>query len=316
MARGSQFWSTARGKLGDIVLSVNKGQQVARKYQPQVKNPKSQKQMFNRGRFAEVVKFYKHSQQNLFQFAYEDQLTKESYYNAFVRHNMQLAYPVNKGSSALAAAPAFGCCNACLSYGSLPQISDIQFLKVGSSSTPYFGFGCSVVVGSPENLYSDFSKTIEANYDLLDGDILTFVLISTFFPNTDAAIKSGFVLNDGVLQDWISDGYRVQWKIKQFRLDSSSEQTTSSMGAAFLNNEQLATSDDLTLDADPDLRVYLGAVIASRPATSAGGKLLVSTSYLQPSGDIAKVLSAEANEKIIVNSWGASEGALLEGSQL
>lgn len=316
MARGSQFWSTARGKLGDIVLSINKGQQVSRKYQPQVKNPKSQKQMYNRGRFAEVVKFYKHSQQNLFQFAFEDQLEKESYYNAFVRHNIQLCYPVNKGANAVSAAPAFGCCNACLSYGSLPQISDIQFLKIGSANIAYFGFGCSTKVGLPNDSFADFSKTIEANYGLSDGDIITFVLISTYFPNTDAAIRGGFVQNDGTIQDWVNEGYRVQWKIKQVQLDSLSEDETSTKGVAFIDNELLVTSEDLVLNADPDLRVYLGAVIASRPPSSAGGKLLVSPSYLQPSGDIAKILSDSDNEKLIVNSWGATAGALLEGSQL
>lgn len=72
MAKGNLFWNLGRGKVGSLVLSINKGQVVTRQYQPNVANPRSNAQMLQRARFASCVNFYKRASENFFKFAYED----------------------------------------------------------------------------------------------------------------------------------------------------------------------------------------------------------------------------------------------------
>ena len=57
--KGNLLQGTARGRMGEIVASVRNGKQLFSKYQPNVANPKSAKQMNQRDRFARASKFAK-----------------------------------------------------------------------------------------------------------------------------------------------------------------------------------------------------------------------------------------------------------------
>ena len=57
--KGNLLQGTARGRMGEIVASVRHGKQLFSKYQPNVVNPKSAKQMSQRNRFARASKFAK-----------------------------------------------------------------------------------------------------------------------------------------------------------------------------------------------------------------------------------------------------------------
>lgn len=57
--KGNLLQGTARGRMGEIVASVRHGKQLFSKYQPNVVNPKSAKQMRQRNRFARASKFAK-----------------------------------------------------------------------------------------------------------------------------------------------------------------------------------------------------------------------------------------------------------------
>lgn len=57
--KGNLLQGTARGRMGEIVASVRHGKQLFSKYQPNINNPKSAKQMSQRGRFARASKFAK-----------------------------------------------------------------------------------------------------------------------------------------------------------------------------------------------------------------------------------------------------------------
>lgn len=54
--KGNLLQGTARGRMGDIVAKVVHGKQILSKYQPNVNNPKSPKQMANRAIFADASK--------------------------------------------------------------------------------------------------------------------------------------------------------------------------------------------------------------------------------------------------------------------
>lgn len=87
MSKGNPYWNLSRGKVGSLVMSINKGQVVTRQYQPNVANPRSNAQMLHRARFASCVNFYKRATANFFKFAFEDKRPIESDYSAFMRHN-------------------------------------------------------------------------------------------------------------------------------------------------------------------------------------------------------------------------------------
>jgi len=57
--KGNLLQGTARGRMGDIIAKVVHGKQLFAKYQPNVLNPKSPKQMNQRERFSRASKFAK-----------------------------------------------------------------------------------------------------------------------------------------------------------------------------------------------------------------------------------------------------------------
>lgn len=57
--KGNLLQGTARGRMGEIVASVRHGKQLFSKYQPNINNPKSPKQMNQRERFSHASKFAK-----------------------------------------------------------------------------------------------------------------------------------------------------------------------------------------------------------------------------------------------------------------
>ena len=66
--KGNLLQGTARGRLGDIVAKVVHGQQILSKYQPNVNNPKSPKQMANRAIFSEASKMLADMKKQLLNF--------------------------------------------------------------------------------------------------------------------------------------------------------------------------------------------------------------------------------------------------------
>src|SRR5574344_1437068 len=125
MSKGSLYFGKASGKLGQIVLSNVKGQQIARAWQPKVANPRTSVQQMQRAKFANAVKLYKRATQNLFKFAYEDKRKTESDYNAFMRHNVERSMIVNRKSYDNPSFPALG--DWVIAFGSLGEMTCSQF---------------------------------------------------------------------------------------------------------------------------------------------------------------------------------------------
>ena len=92
MSKGSSYWGTATGKIGNTVVRVRKGVRVESAYQPNVKNPRSNSQVVQRGKFSDAVGYYKRAMANFFKMAFEDKKTNETDFNAFMRHNVSRAY--------------------------------------------------------------------------------------------------------------------------------------------------------------------------------------------------------------------------------
>lgn len=126
MSKGSSYWGTATGKIGNTVVRVRKGVRVESAYQPNVSNPRSSGQVVQRGKFADAVGFYKRAMTNFFRMAFEDKRANETDFNAFMRHNVSRAYVYSRqmvtgGQGAL---PYIG--KWLLSFGSLYNLTIVS----------------------------------------------------------------------------------------------------------------------------------------------------------------------------------------------
>ena len=308
MSKGSNFWGTARGRLGNMVISSVRGQQIERKYQPKVANPKTFAQMRQRAAFAAAVKFFKHSQQNLFRFAFEDKTQKESDYNAFMRHNVAFFAPYNKTACDNPSLPALGFASPVLmSYGSLPAAQNVQFYKYQADSSFALGFVCGThgTTGpSGTATWGDISKGIIKYYDLQDGDIITIVVIATDI--TASNINSIYINGE----DAEEPQKPARWTLWQKRVDSSS---TEEVGDKAYQEAVFCIKDGI--EGDVLVKHHFGAVIFSR--NIAGKSLIVSSSSLVASvTDYSSVWPTKGSDKElqVLTSWGANPEAILKGS--
>lgn len=308
MSKGSLFWSKASGKLGEVVLSQVKGQQISRAYQPKVANPRSKGQTVQRIKFSNAVKFYKHATQALFKFAYEDKRKNESDYNAFMRKNSNVAAYVTRESYLNTFYPAIGNLFL-LADGSLPPLPlypDDNLGLVMSLGTGDFSDNKNLTV-------AELSQRLIQMYNFAEGDILTFVeVVNTDIDSIDGlpSIPSDWIINQLIISSTdtnkITDIFKAQngyefgtaeeWHIA----GETGQEKKLSCAAGYTHGENC---------------VAAAALIQSRQV--AGQKLLVSRSYLinnKYAADFYNASIAPAYVNKALNSWGRTKEAILQGS--
>ena len=174
MSKGSSYWGTATGKIGNTVVRVRKGVRVESMYQPNVSNPRSEGQVYQRGKFQDAVGFYKRAMANFFKLAYEDKKPNETDFNAFMRYNTNKGRVYSKQMISLAspAIPYMG--DWLMSVGSLPSVDVVRDaddlvlpLTVDSFSADTSTMG------------TFFTALLAAHPTLQNGDIVTIVRIVT-----------------------------------------------------------------------------------------------------------------------------------------
>ena len=310
MSKGSNFWGTARGKLGNMVISSVKGQQVERKYQPQVANPKTFAQMRQRAVFASAVKFFKHSRQNLFKFAFEDKMQKESDYNAFMRHNVKCFTAVNKIACDNPTLPALGFnLNLLLSMGSLPSADDATNFFSDINDTGLC-LNINPIPSDPaqtgKTTWGQVSKSIIETFGLSEGDIVTSVIVNTHM--SLAQFSSKLIAGE----DASTPSTTATWTIEQKQLNTlSTEDVTNQLP----ENTKFLFKDGISEKLSEVL--YFGSVIFSRNIK--GRSLMVSTSTFccsNASYESKLISEGSAEEKNVLLTWGANQEAILKGALL
>lgn len=300
MSKGSSYWGTARGKIGNTVVSVVRGQRIERAYQPNVLNPRSTKQMVQRAKFFNAVGFYKQCNQAFFKMAFEDKRENESDYNAFMRHNTRLALlssrlVVNQSQeTALAAAyPS----KWMISQGSIEPITT----KIGNGGILFEVQGTTAQTTTVDAL----SKLLIATGNYQAGDIVTFVQYLTSV--TSASSDDGgnkdatFLYGDSI--------FAPKFVIKQFVLSTTDKTTLSEYGITF-------SADDSAMLAKFDSeeeQFCMGAIVISRLGTT----LKVSNAFLTPDVDSEAVLdqmNTETWNESVLQQWKTAEKAILEGA--
>jgi len=202
----------SRGSVGDVTFARIKGQQIARARNRNPKNPKTNKQSIQRGRFAAAVKFYTRGNQNYYKYAYENKKQVESDYNAFMRENVRRAPAISREAFNNYDYPVFA-----------------PFLMAKGSLTPFNNSitdGKVVVdlgVAAPSTLpttVAELTAVLVENEAFKAGDIITLVTINSDFSGT---YPSAAGTGEG----------KPQWDIKQIILDSTVADTlTDALGVA------------------------------------------------------------------------------------
>lgn len=298
MSKGSLFFGNASGKLGQVVLSTVKGQQIARAWQPKVANPKTSQQQLQRAKFANAVKFFKRAQQNLFKFAFEDKRKNESDYNAFMRHNVVSSAVLDRSVYDNFNYPAFAD-NWLLSYGSLGEISaeneeadkeTVQLLTV------------ELGTGEVANLtIASASQALVSTLKAVNGDYVTLVGIRS-------SVKT--LTEDPVVAP--------EWHIMQFVVDTTN--TGKLLEYLEKQDEEASTffgkdgkePANIIFDYSNDGCAWLG-IILSR-VTANGVK--VSTSPLVPNFYAYEIYKSSLEfgyRQSALNSWGRSSEPILKG---
>lgn len=307
MSKGSLFFGKASGKLGQIVLSNVKGQQIARAWQPKVANPRTSVQQMQRAKFANAVKFYKRATQNLFKFAFEDKRKTESDYNAFMRHNVELSTIFNRISYDNMNYPALA--EWLISVGSLGIFKSSSY----DSRTITDASGLSSQINNPDNAYkfpegitestatvAHVSDYFKHDFGAQDGDYITFVGI-----DTDITLISD------------QPGKGPWWSITQIKIDSTNTNK-------FLETVNKQAVNKLGIDIvdrvgaiiwkSPNNKAALFGVVLSRVTPNG---VLVSTSNLGANETGIGVMAAtlqDAYRQQALNSWLRSSDPILKGS--
>ena len=298
MSKGSLFFGNASGKLGQVVLSTVKGQQIARAWQPKVANPKTSQQQLQRAKFANSVKFFRRAQQNFFKFAFEDKRKNESDYNYFMRHNVVSSAVLDRSVYDNFTYPAFAD-NCLLSYGSLGEINAdnepaakevVQLLNLPLGT----GEIANLTIASASKALVDYKKAI-------NGDYVT--LVGVYSP-----VKS------------LTDDTKIapDWHIVQFMVDTTNTgKLVENLEKQDVEAVQFFAKDgkepeNIIFSCSNEGCAWLG-IILSR-VTANGVK--VSTSNLMPNYyayEIYKKSLELPYRQSALNSWGRSSEPILKG---
>ena len=297
MSKGSSYWSTATGKIGNTVVSINKGQRIERAYQPNVTNPKTNAQMTQRALFASQVKFYKAATANFFQFAFEDKKQTESYYNAFMRNNRGVGIITTLESYKNRCFPALGN-RWMLTKGSL---TEFEIYKFGGQTEIPGGIVINDIDTDVENAtIAQVSSALISKYDLVEGDIITFVYIETEVTSIEDEPTS-----------------LPKWNVYQFILSTSDNRSFTDAGfptAVSMTKQTESDSAWISFQGSGSEGAHGSAVMATRKTANG---LLANDSYVYLNDELYEVYQASLQDTYrakALASWGATGEAILEGS--
>lgn len=286
MSKGNMLLGQARGKMGSIVFFVRDGIQQQRPHNPEPKNPRTISQMFQRVKLAAVVGFYKR-QAAFFRFALKKK-AKESYYNAFVRYNLNISpYFTKEQAASGISCPA----PYIIADGNMPRINvaaavidDTAALEMTTS------------IPASITTWGDMRRA----YDLVMGDMLSLVVFNApddeLDPTKRIVVQHRFdaesdtmpIGYDMVGTEWTTDGERIQVNVLASYFGLTEFFATGSAIVLSRNNGQVDCSF-AQLELDPVAQHYYDEMRTDAQ------RELAALSYGQESGAILDPKNFEGN---------------------
>lgn len=201
---------TARGKLGEMVLSRRNGQQIARTYVANVKNPRSEGQITQRIKLANLVAGYRILKEAIAR-GFENKPENRSVYNEFVSAN--LATNAVSLSREEANAGAFVIAPYQVTRGTMPEILQTVNDGVMTLSLPISATFTVDATTTVSDLTAQLMQSPEWNI----GDELAIVVLQQRVNNlgfpTAAVRKYSMVLSNVNLSpviDLMPEGFAIQ----------------------------------------------------------------------------------------------------------
>lgn len=203
MAKGNIFMGTLKGRVGDNVFYIQHGEQNVIKYQPNVSNPQTSPQMYQRSRFLAANKFYTRGRKAFFKFAFENKRKGESDFNAFMRENIKNAPNITRDAFDVTNYPIIG--NFTLTRGSLEPLR---------CSVWPTAWNVSLNVPHPNRVLStvgELSTYLIQFPQYQAGDIITLLFINSKTTDNVPSVKPSVT----------SYAYGTpEWNIIQFKLNT------------------------------------------------------------------------------------------------
>lgn len=306
MSKGSSYWGTATGKIGNTVVRVRKGTRVESMYQPNVSNPRSEGQVYQRGKFQDAVGFYKRAMANFFKLAFEDKKPNETDFNAFMRYNTSKGRVYSKQMIA-AGSPGIPYVGEwVMSVGSLPSVGVVS--NEGGLDIPLTVNGFAA---DTSTMGAFFTALMAAHPTLQQGDIVTIVRIMT-----GADVAGADELNDpsvGLIPGiTISEAYKEAplWAVDQYVIDTASTELVKNQpwfNAYQTGNFSLELDKPIGTGYDSTTVACAAAVIISRKTASG---LLTSTTSLTWNKVGKQLLDNMATDNWLQGqrkAWGSSD---------
>ena len=194
MSKGNMLLGYARGKVGSLVFTRRKGEQVTRAYNARPNNPKSPKQILQRMKIYAPTALYRLFAPYFFKFAFDDQKVNETDYNVYMRKNIANSPWVDKNLATQYAVLPFP---ARLSDGALQSVQQFygSFKTSGGANVWGVGFNFGENSTIDNATVAEFTRNIKNLYPgLVDGDMITFVIVE----GEGLSVENGKVLYDGI----------------------------------------------------------------------------------------------------------------------
>lgn len=308
MAKGNMLLGYSRGSVGDVTFYRAGGSQRQRARNRQPNNPRTAKQMTQRSKFANAVKFFKQINTGFFRYAFEDRKTNESDYNAFMRHNVVNSGYIGAQASKIADWPALGLWE--LSAGSLPEITAPFPQPTALNSGIYFDLGTTVT--------GDISTVGGLSAALINGapsiwragDIFTFVAYRATNANTLPTVDT-------------TETHKVYADYGQFILNPDDNTNLADITANIgsVNIIPTVETDGFALIGDDSEITTIWqndlvglSVIHSR--NSANGLLVSSSTMVYNKGELPLLAMSDSGAyyNAVIADWQASADAILQGA--
>ncbi len=317
MAKGNMILGYLRGAIGDIVFWRAKGQQMARARNRAPANPRTEYQMTQRAKWADVAKFVKMAPPRFFKYAFEGKGVSLTDYNVFYRENILRSPMMSRTASANPAYPALG--NFVMSRGSLQSIGAITEYSAVTLDTPFFKLAESNNVTIPSEtgrtvawLTNQLLALSPSRYRV--GDILTFVKISCNNFGTPLAYPElsdyGYSFEYYQIVLSLSDLSLVKSRLGGFaRLNTLGDNKL--LGISFGSTSGSAGAVEWSSDLKATCMIHTRNI---------SGGLLVSSEELTVNDNYAllteQALTNSAYIQQVLTDWRSAETAILQGQSL
>lgn len=309
MAKGNLLLGYGRGKVGSLVFSRRKGEQITRARNTAPANPRTNAQLSQRMKMYAPVKLYRQSMERFFKYAFSLK-ERETVFNAFMRENISIApwasrelvvaqapipFPAHMSSGGLG-----GFATSVITTSPVTSLESFDGAAIFPHGEEKSALGICVASGNEDITVGEFSADFLDRYpQFAEGDQVTFVLVHT----AGLSMENGFVNYD--------ESSVFNFKYAKVILDVNSTVELGSLGIYHYVIDENVMYVGLREDVVFTKACVGGCVIVTR---NVGGKVDATNSVLalNPSANsIYSFMRMESYRARAAASYGASPDAYL-----